>query len=74
MNAIISAREATKTAEWLVRLDCGHDVPIPWSSAGAAAMGYLVSHLERCSHPEPPLLGPEWRAVPMLPAPEVSSR
>jgi hypothetical protein len=61
---------ATTAAVWQLKLDCGHELALPFGSAGPAVMACIVEHRDHCesSYPEP-LAGTGWRVAALLPTP-----
>jgi len=65
MNTNAKPGAARATTEWRVRLDCGHELPVPWGSTGPAVLGCVMSHRDHCAAEEPSLVGDGWWALPL---------
>jgi hypothetical protein len=55
--------------EWALRLECGHEISVPWGDASPAVMGCIVQHRAKCEDARPDLSGMGWWAAPLLRAP-----
>lgn len=60
-------------AEWTVRLECGHDIALPWGSREPALAACIVEHRHRCETPSLDLSGVAWWAAPVGRSPVVPS-
>ena len=56
-------------ADWKVRLDCGHEIDVPWGVASPAVMACIVHHHDGCETPTADLSGMAWWAAPLDRAP-----
>lgn len=68
MNESSRAGGHRSTNEWRVRLDCGHEVAVPWGSAGPTVMAYVVEHRDHCVPDGAAFPGGEWRTLPFAAA------
>jgi len=51
MNATRAGARATLPNVWMIRLPCGHEVPVPWGSAAPAQVACVVRHQTECVEP-----------------------
>jgi hypothetical protein len=56
-------------AEWKIRLECGHEIRVPWSLASPAVAACMIEHRERCESPPPELGAVPWWASPLARSP-----
>jgi hypothetical protein len=69
MNGVRDVSRAGAKVEWHVRLECGHEIAVPWGYASPAVMACIVQHRDRCETPAPDLSGMAWWAAPLGRAP-----
>jgi hypothetical protein len=63
-------RSGAIAVEWQLKLDCGHEVALPWGSASPAIAACILHHQNRCTADEPgPLAGLDWWVEPLAPPP-----
>lgn len=75
MNEITGAARSGAKVEWQLKLDCGHDITVPWGFASPAVMACVVQHRDRCEVREPDhLSGLGWWVAPLARAPVPSLR
>jgi len=74
MTEIAGAGRAGAQREWKVRLDCGHEIAVPWGYANPMALACIVQHRDRCELPPPDLGGLAWRVAPLERSPVAAFR
>lgn len=52
-------------AEWTIRLECGHEVEVPWGYRSPAVAACVVRHRAQCEAPPVDLSGVAWWAAPL---------
>ncbi|HTP53461.1 MAG TPA: hypothetical protein VML94_00625 [Thermoplasmata archaeon] len=65
MSELLAESRSGANAEMTFRLNCGHEVAVPFGSANPAVAAFIVQHRELCESQRPDLSRVAWWDTPI---------